>query len=78
MRAFRREALLALGLRDRRFGYPLEMLTAAAAAGWTVGEVDVDYLPREGRSKVTGTWRGTWHAVKDMRAVIVDAKHAVA
>jgi copper oxidase (laccase) domain-containing protein len=34
MRAARRSALLALGLRDRRFGYPLEMVVAAAHAGW--------------------------------------------
>ena len=34
MRAARREPLLALGLRDRRFGWPLEMVVRAAAAGW--------------------------------------------
>ena len=33
MRAARREALLELGLTDRRFGYPLEMVTAASDAG---------------------------------------------
>ena len=70
MRAVRRVALLDLGLTDRRFGYPLQMVTAAAAAGWRVAEVDVDYLPRTGRSKVTGTWRGTARAVRDMRAVL--------
>jgi glycosyltransferase involved in cell wall biosynthesis len=74
MRAFRRTSLLALGLRDRRFGYPLEMVTAAAAAGWRIAETDVDYLPREGASKVTGTVRGTIRAVRDMRAVILDAR----
>ncbi len=70
MRAARREALLALELADRRSGYPLEMLVGAADAGWRVREVDVPYAPRTGRSKVTGTWRGTWHAVRDMRAVL--------
>src|SRR4051794_9771562 len=59
MRAARRADLVALGLRDRRFGYPLEMVLRAAAADWRVTEVDVDYLPRAGRSKVTGTVRGT-------------------
>ena len=54
MRAARREALLALGLQDRRFGWPLEMVLRAAAAGWTIREVEVAYQPREGRSKVTG------------------------
>lgn len=70
MRAARREPLLALNLSDRRFGYPLEMLTAAAAAGWHVEEVPVDYQPRVGRSKVTGTVRGTACAVRDMRRIL--------
>ena len=69
MRAARRDALLALGMRDRRSGWPLEMVLRAAAAGWRVHEVDVDYLPRTGRSKVTGTVRGTVRAVTDMRGV---------
>ena len=70
MRAARREALLGLALSDRRSGYPLEMLVNAADAGWRVRELDVPYAPRTGRSKVTGTWRGTWHAIQDMRAVL--------
>lgn len=70
MRAARREALLGLGLTDRRSGYPLQMVVRAADAGWRVRELDVPYAPRVGRSKVTGTWRGTWHAVRDMRAVL--------
>ena len=72
MRACRREDLRALDLRDRRFGYPLEMVTRAAAAGWRVREVDVDYLPRTGRSKVTGTPLGTARTVRDMRRVLRD------
>jgi glycosyltransferase involved in cell wall biosynthesis len=70
MRACRRDDLRALGIRDRRFGYPLEMVTRAAAAGWRIVEVDVDYLPRAGRSKVTGTVRGTARAVRDMSRVL--------
>jgi glycosyltransferase involved in cell wall biosynthesis len=70
MRAARREPLLALGLRDRRFGWPLEMVLRAAAAGWTITEVPVGYRPRAGRSKVTGTVRGTARAVRDMAAVL--------
>ena len=70
MRAFRRAEVLALGLRDRRFGYPLEMVLRAGDAGWRVGEVDVDYLTRTGRSKVTGTVRGTVRTVRDMTAVL--------
>ncbi|MCZ4103823.1 glycosyltransferase, partial [Streptomyces sp. H39-C1] len=70
MRAARRTALLGLELADRRSGYPLEMLVRAADAGWRIAETDVPYAPRTGRSKVTGTWRGTWHAVRDMSAVL--------
>jgi dTDP-L-rhamnose 4-epimerase len=70
MRAARRTGLLGLGLEDRRFGYPLEMVLKAAAAGWTVTEVDVTYRPRKGRSKVTGTVGGTVRAVRDMRRVL--------
>ncbi|MGW3248409.1 glycosyltransferase family 2 protein [Streptomyces sp. NPDC001070] len=72
MRAARRESLLALDLTDRRSGYPLQMVVRAADAGWRVEETDVPYRPRAGRSKVTGTWRGTWHAVRDMRAVLAE------
>ncbi|WP_333769420.1 glycosyltransferase family 2 protein [Streptomyces sp. IBSBF 2435] len=70
LRAGRREALLGLGLTDRRSGYPLEMVVRGADAGWRITERDVPYRPRTGTSKVTGTWRGTWHAVRDMRAVL--------
>jgi glycosyltransferase involved in cell wall biosynthesis len=70
MRAGRREQLLDLQLRDRRSGYPLEMVVRAADRGWRVTETDVDYLPRTGRSKVTGTLRGTVQAVQDMSAVL--------
>jgi len=70
MRAAPRERLLALGLRDRRFGWPLEMVLRAAAEGWTIREVDVAYHPRDGRSKVTGTVRGTARAVRDMTRLL--------
>lgn len=70
MRAAGREALLGLGLADRRFGYPLEMVMNAAADGWRVSEIDVDYLPRVGKSKVTGTVRGSVRAVRDMSGVL--------
>jgi glycosyltransferase involved in cell wall biosynthesis len=70
MRAARREPLLALGIRDRRFGWPLEMVLRAGAAGWAIDEVAVGYHPRAGRSKVTGTIRGTARAVRDMAAVL--------
>ena len=70
MRAARREALLALPMSDRRFGYPLEMVIRAAQAGWRIAETDVPYYPRTGKSKVTGTLGGTVRTVRDMRRVL--------
>ena len=70
MRAARREPLLALGIVDRRFGWPLEMVLRAVDSGWRLEEVDVPYSPRAGRSKVTGTVAGTVRAVRDMGRVL--------
>jgi glycosyltransferase involved in cell wall biosynthesis len=72
MRACRRQALVDLGVVDRRFGWPLEMVLRAGAAGWRIGEVPVTYRPRVGRSKVTGTVKGTARAIGDMRAVLAE------
>ncbi|MGQ0576968.1 MAG: glycosyltransferase family 2 protein [Pseudonocardia sp.] len=72
VRVARRAALLELGITDRAFGYPLELLVRAGAAGWRITEVDVAYRPRTGgRSKVSGSVRGTARAVRDMAAVLV-------
>ena len=70
MRAARRTALLDLGITDRRFGWPLEMVLRAVRDGWTIAEVPVGYAPRVGRSKVTGTVRGTVRTVHDMGRVL--------
>lgn len=74
MRVARTEALQGLGIRDRRSGYPLEMILRAAAAGWQIVETDVAYSPRVGRSKVTGTLRGTATAVHDMNRVLREVR----
>ena len=61
-RAVRRDQLLALGMRDRTYGWPLEMLLRAGRAGWRVREVPVRYGTRAGgRSKVSGR---PWPTVK--------------
>lgn len=70
LRAARRQALLDLDLIDRRFGWPLEMVLRAADAGWRIVEVPISYAPRIGRSKVTGTVRGTARAIRDMARVL--------
>lgn len=71
MRAARRRDLLDLDLQDRRFGWPLEMVLKAAAAGWEISEVAVPYHERRGgRSKVTGTVKGTIRTIADMGALL--------
>jgi len=70
MRVARREGLLGLGIADRRSGWPLEMVLRAYGAGWRIAERPVPYKKRSGRSKVTGTLRGTVRAVADMSALL--------
>lgn len=72
MRVARREELLALPIHDRAFGYPLELLLRAHDAGWRIREFDVPYRPRTAgtTSKVSGSVRGTYRAVRDMTAVL--------
>jgi len=70
MRAAGRLPLLGLDLQDRRSGYPVETVVRAADAGWRVRAVEVDYHPRSGRSKITGTPLGAWRAVRDMSAMM--------
>jgi glycosyltransferase involved in cell wall biosynthesis len=71
IRVARRSALLALGLTDRACGYPLELLLRAGAAGWRIAEVPVPYRARAGgRSKVSGSVRGTVRATRDMAGLL--------
>ncbi len=70
MRLARRAPLLALQIQDRRSGYPLETVVRAAESGWKIASVDVDYHPRAGRSKVTGTPLGALRAVNDMTRIL--------
>jgi dTDP-L-rhamnose 4-epimerase len=70
MRAARRLPLLDLDLRDRRSGWPLEMVVKAVAAGWSVADTPIPYNERKGRSKVTGTVRGTIQTIGDMGAIL--------
>jgi glycosyltransferase involved in cell wall biosynthesis len=72
IRAGRRTALLGLGVADRAFGYPLELLLRAAGAGWQITELDVAYRPRAAgtKSKVSGSVRGTLRAARDMAGVL--------
>ncbi|MCU1514491.1 MAG: hypothetical protein JWO10_1581 [Microbacteriaceae bacterium] len=78
MRAMLREPAVALHLRDRRSGYPLELVLRAHDAGWRVREVDTPYSPRIGRSKVTGTLRGTITAIRDMSRLLAESRQTLA
>ena len=72
VRVARRAALLDLAIADRRFGYPLETLLRARAAGWRITEQPITYHPRDGgQSKVTGSIRGTVRALRDFCGVLV-------
>lgn len=71
MRVAHRDALIELGVTDRRSGYPLELLVRAAQHGWRVVERDVTYGPRTGgQSKVSGSARGSAVAALDFWRVI--------
>lgn len=67
-----RQDLLDLGIVDRRFGYPVEMLQRAVGQQWRIIEHDVAYHPRaEGtRSKVSGSVVGSVRAARDFLAVL--------
>ncbi len=72
MRVCRRRDLLGLDLQDRRFGYPVELLVKAQAAGWLFREHDITYRPRAAgtKSKVSGTVRGTLRTARDFARVL--------
>ncbi|MGH3669612.1 MAG: glycosyltransferase family 2 protein [Pseudonocardiaceae bacterium] len=71
IRVAHRQALLDLGITDRGFGYPLELLLRAGVAGWRVREFDIEYRPRTGgQSKVSGSVRGTMRAARDMAVAV--------
>ncbi len=71
MRVAHRDAVVGLGVADRRSGYPLELLVRAAAADWKVVEHDIAYGSRTGgKSKVSGSIRGSFFAVLDFWRVI--------
>lgn len=60
LRAIRREALLALDMREMTYGWSTEMLVKAARAGLRIVEEPVNYHRRAGGvSKVSGTLTGT-------------------
>jgi glycosyltransferase involved in cell wall biosynthesis len=61
-RAIRYESLQAIGMRDKNFGWTVEMQIKAVQKGLRVREVPVRYRMRIGVSKITGTVSGTFKA----------------
>jgi glycosyltransferase involved in cell wall biosynthesis len=58
-RAGRADVLRALALEETTYGWPPEMIIKGALAGYRVVEVPVSYYPRIGKSKISGTLKGT-------------------
>jgi glycosyltransferase involved in cell wall biosynthesis len=58
-RAARSEVLHALALEESTYGWAVEMILKGALAGYRVVEVPVSYYPRIGKSKISGTLKGT-------------------
>jgi glycosyltransferase involved in cell wall biosynthesis len=58
-RAIRWNTLMSIGMRDRTFGWTVEMQLKVSRGGWRYTEVPVDYRKRIGVSKVSGTVKGS-------------------
>ena len=58
-RAGRADVLRALALEETTYGWAVEMILKGALAGYRVVEVPVSYYPRIGKSKISGTLKGT-------------------
>jgi glycosyltransferase involved in cell wall biosynthesis len=70
-RAGRAEVLRALALEETTYGWAVEMILKGALAGFRVVEVSVSYYPRIGRSKISGTLKGTAGAAWFILSLIV-------
>ena len=58
-RAARADVLRALALEETTYGWAVEMIVKGAVAGFRIAEVPVSYYPRIGKSKISGTVKGT-------------------
>jgi len=58
-RAARAEVLHALALQETTYGWAVEMIVKGAVRGFRIVEAPVSYYPRIGKSKISGTIRGT-------------------
>ena len=58
-RAARADVLQQLALEEDTYGWAVEMILKGATGGFRIVEVPVSYYPRIGKSKISGTLRGT-------------------
>jgi glycosyltransferase involved in cell wall biosynthesis len=70
-RAARADVLRALALEETTYGWAVEMILKGALAGFRVVEVPVSYYPRIGKSKISGTLKGTIGAAWFILSLIV-------
>jgi len=70
-RGGRAEVLRALALNEMTYGWAVEMILKGALAGYRVVEVPVSYYPRIGKSKISGTLKGTVGAAWFILSLIV-------
>jgi hypothetical protein len=72
-KAIRRDALNALALEDTRHGWTAELIAKSAFRGLRIIEVPTGYRRRRGKSKVSGSVRGTAEAALRMNIAILRA-----
>lgn len=70
-RAGRADVLRALALEETTYGWAVEMILKGALSGFRVVEVPVSYYPRIGKSKISGTLKGTVGAAWFILSLIV-------
>ncbi|MFI5070822.1 MAG: glycosyltransferase family 2 protein [Terriglobales bacterium] len=70
-RAGSADVLRALALEETTYGWAVEMILKGALAGYRVVEVPVSYYPRIGKSKISGTLKGTVGAAWFILSLIV-------
>jgi glycosyltransferase involved in cell wall biosynthesis len=70
-RAGRADVLRGLALEETTYGWAVEIILKGAIAGLRVVEVPVSYYPRIGKSKISGTLKGTLGAAWFILSLIV-------
>ena len=61
-RAARADVLRAVELEETTYGWAVELILKGAVQGFRIAEVPVSYHPRIGKSKISGTFKGTFGA----------------